>query len=171
MKDSMKDTYQLVAEAYEKYRRQVFVFIHARIDNVEEAEDLTQDTFLRLLDHLTMLRPDTVQQFIFTIARNLVFDYLRRHYKRQEIDAYLIDILPKATTDAESRIVANDLKRMEWQVVTTLSPQRRKVYEMSRYEDRPVAYIAERMQLSVRTVENHLLTGRKEVREYLRKCI
>lgn len=171
MKDQTNDIYQMVAESYKTYRHQVYVFIRCRIHDDEEAEDLVQDTFLRLLDHLPMLRVDTIQHFIFTIARNLVFDYLRRHYKKQEIDAYLIDTLPTASSDTESRIIADDLRHLEWKVVTSLSPQRRKVYELSRYHDRSAADISTVLHLSVRTVENHLLTGRKEVRTYLRKCI
>lgn len=35
-----------------------------------------------------MLRPETIKYFIFSICRNLVIDYLRRHYKMQEITSY-----------------------------------------------------------------------------------
>lgn len=171
MKDQNNDIHLMVAESYRKYRHQVYVFIHCRIHDSDDAEDLTQDTFLRLLDHLAMLRTETIRHFIFTIARNLVFDYLRRHYKKQEIDTYLFDTLPVASSDTESRIIANDLRRLEWKVVTSLSPQRRKVYELNRYHNQSTVDISVAMQLSIRTVENHLLSGRKMVRNYLKQCI
>jgi RNA polymerase sigma-70 factor (ECF subfamily) len=42
---------------------------------------------------------------------------------------------------------------------------------MTRYEELPVSDIADRLQLSVRTVENHLRMGRKDVRDFMRQCI
>ena len=38
--------------------------------------------FLTDLDYKQMLRPDTVKYFLFTIARNIVTDYIRRYYKK-----------------------------------------------------------------------------------------
>lgn len=63
MKDQAKTSYQLVAESYERYRQSVFFYIYKKVNNKEDAEDLTQDSFLRLLDYQLMLRPDTVKYF------------------------------------------------------------------------------------------------------------
>ena len=67
-----------------------------------------------------MIRRDTLKYFLFTIVRNLLNDYLRRYYKRQEIDRYLYDMLPASTVEPESRIVADDLRRMEIRRVSAL---------------------------------------------------
>lgn len=118
-----------------------------------------------------MIRRDTLKYFLFTIVRNLLNDYLRRYYKRQEIDRYLYDTLPVTTVEPESRIVADELRRLESQRVSALPEQRRKVYIMSRFQDKPADDIAEELNLSKRTVENHLFISRKEVREFIRQCI
>ena len=76
---------QLVADSYASYHRSVYLYIYYRINSKEEAEDLSQDVFLRLMDYKKMLRPDTVKYFIHTIARNLVNDYLRRHKRTMPI--------------------------------------------------------------------------------------
>ena len=71
------------------YKRQILTYITYRITHRYEAEDLTQDVGVRLLDYKQMLRPDTVKYFLFTIARKIVIDYIRRYYKKQEIDSYI----------------------------------------------------------------------------------
>lgn len=60
-----------------------------------------------------MLRPDTVKCFIFTIARNLVTDYLRRYYKKQEMTSYMYDMVETGHNDVESCVEADDLLACE----------------------------------------------------------
>lgn len=79
---------QLITDSYQNYHRSVYLYILYKIRKDEDAKDLSQDVFLRLMDYRQMLRPETVKYFIFSICRNLVTDYLRRHYKMQEITSY-----------------------------------------------------------------------------------
>ncbi len=171
MENRIKLSDRLITEYYEEYRQSVFFYICRRIENRSDAEDLTQDAFLRLLEYRMMIRRDTLKYFLFTIVRNLLNDYLRRYYKRQEIDRYLYDTLPVTTVEPESRMVADELRRLESRRVSALPEQRRKVYIMSRFQDKSAEDIAEELKLSQRTVENHLFISRKEVREFIRQCI
>ena len=171
MENRIKLSDRLITEYYEEYRQSVFFYICRRIENRSDAEDLTQDAFLRLLEYRMMIRRDTLKYFIFTIVRNLLNDYLRRYYKRQEIDRYLYDMLPGETVEPESRMVADELRRLESRRVSALPEQRRKVYIMSRFQDKSAEDIAEELKLSRRTVENHLFISRREVREFIRRCI
>lgn len=171
MKDTTMTSTQLIADAYADYHRSVYLYICYKINSKEEAEDLSQDVFLRLMDYKKMLRPDTVKFFIHTIARNLVTDYLRRHYKKQEITSYMYDHAVTYTNETESQIIANDLSHLEKHKLQMLSEQRRKVYVMSRFQDKSVSEISIKLNISQRTVENHLFAGRKEMREYIKQCI
>ena len=163
---------QQVAQWYVDYRQQVLLYIRCRINDAEEAEDLTQDVYLRLMDCAEMVRPETAKSFVMTIARNLVTDWIRRYYKRQEVTEWCMEAQADAkTNDVESRVVAADLLRLERQRMELLAPQRRRVYAMSRYGDCSVAEISASMNLSIRTVENHLRMGRQEIRNCLRACI
>lgn len=171
MENCMMKSSKLIADSYERYRYSVYLYINNKVNNKEEAEDLSQDVFVRLIDYKQMLRSDTVKYFIYTISRNLVNDYLRRYYKKQEITSYMYDVAEVVYDEVESYIVADDLLVWEKQRIALLPQQRRKIYVMSRFEDKSVADISEELNLSRRTVENHLFISRKEVREYLKRCI
>lgn len=167
----MKKSYNLVAAAFNDYKFQLLGYINHRINNPDDAEDLVQDTFVRLLECGKMLRDDTVKSFIFTIANNLVVDYLRRYYKKQEIASYMMGSAISVVRSAESDVIAGDLRKHEVLKMSTLPIQRKRIYYMSRFMDMSVDEISEKLSLSRRTVENHLFIGRKEVREYIKKCI
>jgi RNA polymerase sigma-70 factor (family 1) len=171
MENSTLTTSQLIADSYVGYHRQVYLYILHKVNSQEEAEDLSQDVFLRLMEYKQMLRPDTVKFFIYTISRNLVNDYLRRYYKKQEISSYMYDHAETCTSDMESRVISNDLAALEQRKLSVLPAQRRKIYTMSRFEDKSIADISSELNLSHRTVENHLRIGRHEIREYIRQCI
>ena len=171
MKDNPMTSTQLIADAYADYHRSVYLYIYYKINNKEESEDLSQDVFLRLMDYNQMLRPDTVKYFIFTIARNLVTDYLRRYYRRQEMTSYMYDTLERGSNETESQIIAADLLNLERARMVLLPVRRREVYLMSRFHNKSVQEIASELDLSFRTVENHLFTGRKEIREFIQQCI
>ena len=153
---------QLITDSYQNYHRSVYLYILYKIGKDEDAKDLAQDVFLRLMDYKQMLRPETIKYFIYSICRNLVIDYLRRHYKMQ---------LPTFINEVESQIIANDLYVCEQKRVLRLPAQRRKIYVMSRFKHISSADISACLGLSVRTVENHLFISRKEIREYIQQCI
>lgn len=162
----------IIREAYEVYRMQIHAYIANRIQHKYDAEDLTQDVFVRLLDYTQMIRPETVRYFLFTIARNLVIDHIRRYYKKQEFDTYAsITYAQHTTNETEEVCWANDLLSLEKRKLETLAPQRQKIYTLIRFEENTIEEIAQKMNLSERTVENHLRLGRKEMRHYIRQCI
>ena len=171
MEDSMKNSYNLVAAAFNDYKSQLLGYINHRINNPDDAEDLVQDTFVRLLECGKMLRDDTVKSFIFTIAHNLITDYLRRFYKKQEICSYMMESADVMSPSADSNTVVCDLERLEKTKVAMLPLQRKKIYYMNRFMDMSADDISKRLCISKRTVENHLLIGRKEIREYIKQCI
>ena len=138
----------------------------------EEAEDLMQDSFLRLTDYNQMLRSETVKYFLFTIARNLKVDYLRRYSRRNEfISDYLYTQFSFCEDAADQPVIVEELLDNEKKRLKRMPLQRRRIYSMVRFEEKNVAEIACDLNLSVRTVENHLALGRKEMRAYLSLCV
>ena len=85
MKSMETKAYSIIEEAYKEYYPVIYRYVRCRIKCKYEVEDLVQDVFMRLLDYDNMLQKSTIQSFLFTIARNLVTDYLRCYYRKQEM--------------------------------------------------------------------------------------
>lgn len=171
MKNRSDSSNTIITDAYNHYYPEVLSYITYRINHKYEAEDLAQDVFIRLLDYKTLLRPATIKYFIFTITRNIITDYIRRYYKKQEIDYYLQEELSTYSNETEETIFANDLLRVEKEKLATFPAQRRIIYSLSHDENLSLPDISMQLNLSRRTVENHLFLGRKMMRTYLKNII
>lgn len=177
MKESMQHSSNLnsadclIAQSYIDFHGQIFNYIKYRINNIDDAEDLTHDAFVRLLDYKQMLRPETVKSFIFTIVRNLVIDYIRRQYRKQEVSANMYEFSKDYIDGFESQMHADDIQKLENGMLMTLPKQRKLIYTMNRFEDKSADEISDELRISKRTVESHLFSSRKTIREYLRTCI
>lgn len=171
MNNILKESTHIIEESYIKYRSSVYNYINYRIANEENSKDLTQEVFLRLMDYKQIICQATIKSFIFTISRNLVMDYLRRQYKKQEIYSYIYEHSDYTTGAADSKIIAKNLEEIEKRKIALLPPKRRVIYQMNRFDNKSIKDISIELNLSQRTVENHLFISRKEVREYISKCI
>lgn len=162
---------QSISDAYTQYARSIFLYIYYKVEDEELAHDLVQDTFLRLISYRGKICFHTVKHLLFIIARNLVNDYLRRYYKAQEVMDELYENTKSEVSEMEPSLYAKELSVCEQDAVARLPAQRRRVYELIRFDGKTLADIAVELNLSVRTVENHLCISRKEVRNYIKQCI
>ncbi len=171
MEDTVTLTNEQIAEAYRQHHQHVHDYIYHRVHDWELANDFTQDVFLRLFDYKLMLRVETIKNFIFTIAHNLLVDHWRRHALRQAYNSYIYDYSALAAENTESKVMANELLSLEQSALAAMPAKRRKVYMLSRFEGATIPEISQALQISTRTTESHLFSSRKFVRQYIKECI
>ena len=157
------------SECYLKYKEYIKNYIAIRICHPHEAEDLAQDVFVRLWEHRAFVNKDTVWSLLFTIARNIVTDKIRRYYKQEDFVAYIYNRMEDTSRNTtEDTIHFRELKKMHDQVMEALPVKRRQIYELSFNHELSCPAIAGKLSLSPRTVECQLLLARKTVRTYLK---
>ncbi len=166
--EERKDTFarqdDLIASVYENSRSLICGYIRKRIGCSSEAEDMTQDVFCRLLDCNYFLNEDTIMYFIFSIARNLVIDWLRHHARREAAADYFFVHSVRESNRTEEEVAARELKAMEMQAIAKLPRRRQQVYCLCVLYGHSAQDVADRLQLSRRTVENHLFAARAGIR-------
>jgi RNA polymerase sigma factor (sigma-70 family) len=162
----------VIEKIYEDYYYSILKYIRKRTNNDYLSEDLTQDVFIRLIDYEGMISPATVKSFVFTVAKNITIDFLRHKVKQPQFTLNEFEEFEVISNQyADSKILYEEIIVLEKSRVNIMSTKRKKIYSMSRYNEMSVSEIAETFQISKRTVECHLFSGRKEVREYIWKCI
>jgi RNA polymerase sigma-70 factor (ECF subfamily) len=158
---------ELIALSYVENYEKLVRYISRRVNEPADAENIAQDVWVKLLECDKELNADTLTSLLYTIARNMVNDYLRHLYIVQDVHDDILNGAQPFATDMESEVSARDLALKERVRAECLPPQRRIIYMMSRYDEKSVEEISDQLQLSIRTVENHLRLGRKDVRNYV----
>src|SRR5690606_58734 len=94
-------------ELVRRYERPVFSLIYRMVRDREAAEDLAQDTFIKVLNHIDRYRPEfKLSSWLFKIANNVAIDALRK----RQLDTISMDGSPHAATSSEIEASSFDVE-------------------------------------------------------------
>jgi len=164
-------------ELIRRYERPVFSLIYRMVRDRELAEDLAQETFIKVLNAIDSYRPEyKFSSWIFKIANNAAIDQLRR----RSLDTLSLDGSPhaesaeaiEATTlqvgdgrESQLEEVANrELGAMIEDAIGQLRPEYRNCILLRHVEGRPYEEIAEILDLPLGTVKTYIHRARNELR-------
>lgn len=160
-----------MADVYDRFGRLVFSIVLAMVRDGAVAEDLVQDTFLRVWNrsHEFEGGPEHLGRWVVTIARNRAIDYLRSVAFRMERRAFELDVHehPSLSKDMEREVVNADHARIIRSALSRLNPVQKKVIEMAYYEGLSQAQIAERLGQPLGTVKGWARAALRNLREDL----
>ena len=168
LKEGSREAFTML---YNLYADRLYSFALVQTKSKQMAEDVVQDTFLKLWNNRTNLNCyGNVQALVFTMARNLIIDAFRRQVANIDIEAYfnLHEALP-STASPEESLYFNETKEHLEQAKAKLNNKECKIYEMSREQDMPIKKIAQTLNLSPQTVKNYLTSTLKVFRSQLRR--
>lgn len=94
---------------YLQYREIIQKYIASRIYYSHESEDLMQDVFVRLWEYKAFVNKETVRPLLFTMARNLITDKIRRYYKKEEFTSYIYKIQETSRNTTEETVFSHEL--------------------------------------------------------------
>jgi RNA polymerase sigma-70 factor, ECF subfamily len=167
-------------ELVRRYERPVFSLIFRMVRDRETAEDLAQDTFIKVLNHIDRYRPEfKLSSWLFKIANNVTIDHLRR----RQLATVSLDGSPHARTAAEAEATSLDveshgesaLEAMESrelgsaieQAIGKLRPEYRSCILLRHVEGRSYEEIAATLDLPLGTVKTYIHRARHELRQAL----
>ena len=167
-------------ELVRRYERPIFSLIYRMVRNREQAEDLSQETFVKALNAIESYRPEyKFSSWIFKIANNVSIDHLRR----RELDTLSLDGSPHALTPeaiqasalqlgdrqetALEELEAKELGGEIEQAIATLRPEYRACILLRHVEGRPYEEIATMLDLPLGTVKTYIHRARGELRQAL----
>lgn len=151
------------------YYPKVKNFLKGFIKDAELASDMAQDIFFKVwINRKEISGVVSFRGYLFRMARNMVYDYFehcavqeRHNLKESEVTGSLcLDIV-------EEEIYAKELSLLIDIAVDKMPSQRKKIFIMSRKEGLSNDEIAARLEISKRTVENHLTQALSDLRKVI----
>jgi RNA polymerase sigma-70 factor (ECF subfamily) len=161
--------------AFEQLFRQlsprIFRFVRGMLSSDAAAYDITQDTFAKLWDIRTTLdEVDTLEPYLFQMARHRVYNRKRDERTRRDNEALLADALhPDSSASPESELDAELLRDLFDRWIGELPARQREALTLQRMQNMSHAAIAEVMDIAPSTVNNHIVRALERLRNRLRE--
>lgn len=156
-------------QVFELYFKQVYQFAFKYVKNKQDAEDIAQNVFIKLWKTKeNVIVEKNFDGFLFTIAYRLVIDYLRSNALRQEgrFNFQAQDGAFVSSLTAEDTLNEHQLSSTYQLALNSLPPKRKEIFILSRHHGLTNKAIAERLNISVKTVENQMTAALASLRMY-----
>ncbi|SFD09344.1 RNA polymerase, sigma subunit, ECF family [Chitinophaga sp. CF118] len=155
-------------ELYDRHSRTVSAFVYHLTHSAVDAEDILQETFLKLWTSREQLPPiDNIGNYIFMIARNKTLDHLRKIAQQQRL---LDNVWANISTPAdgiEQQLHARESQQLINRAFTQLTEQQQTIFRLSRQEGMTHEAIAQQLRLSKSRVKNVQVETLRYIRQFL----
>lgn len=159
-----EQTFQEVHRTHEKPLRN---FLFYKFGDLEKARDFAQDAFIKLWNNCSKVPFEKAKSYLFTVANRLFLDdvdhqkvVLKFQY-RQSISESQMERNPEYVYQE------GEFKTRLEEAVSSLPEKQRSVFLMSRIDKMKNKEIAEALDLSIKTVEKHITSALKSLKENL----
>jgi RNA polymerase sigma-70 factor (ECF subfamily) len=166
IRNSEKAAFQ---ELFERYAPRIYQFSVSYLKNNPDAEELVQEVFLKIWEKReTLDQSKNIKAYIFKIAVNAIYDFIRK----KNIEAVFADFARanfERTTDITwHSVIFEEMTTRLTRLIARLPEQQRNVFYLSKDEGLSNDEIAEKLNLSKRTVENHLYRAVSFLKEHFK---
>lgn len=157
-------------ELYATYKNRLIYFAMRFLKSREYAEDVFQDAFTVVWQSRRFINPDaSFSSYLYTIMRNRILNQLRNTANEEKLKESILSQALDYTEDTKREVMLNDLKSLISHALQQLTPRQREIFEMSREAQLSHKEIADKLGISVNTVQEHISTSLKLIRTYLIK--
>jgi RNA polymerase sigma-70 factor (ECF subfamily) len=149
--------------------RRVFLLIYRIVGNPDDAQDLTQETFIKALQRQGQLKDlEKSAHWLSRIASNTAIDFLRRNKKYSFSDiARVSDSISSSYENAEQSLLRGERWLHLDGGLATLTERERTALVLRDLEDLPAGEVAAQMNCSMATVRSHIANARAKFKRYL----
>ncbi len=152
------------------HKLQKFIFSLAKVK--PDTEDLVQEVFIKIWANRSRIRNiASFDNYIFTIAYNTTISHLREKAKDFKYVEYVKSVqIEIGEVQPSEEINEDDLGEQLRLLIEKMPSRQREVFKMKHFQDCSYKEIAENLNISVNTVENHIVKAHKHLRVNLGKA-
>ena len=147
----------------------VKTFAWQLLKSEEDAEDIAQDIFAKLWTNPEIWEnQETWNSYIYTMVRNHIYNFLKHKSIRQTYQEQCTKEEPAISeTDIHDQLYAKESELLIKLTIANMPEQRRKIFRMSRTQEKSNQEIADELDISIRTVERHIYLALIDLKKVL----
>ncbi|ETN96100.1 RNA polymerase sigma-70 factor [Zhouia amylolytica] len=172
LKEGDIEAHELLYRLY--YERLLYV-ANSYLNNKEDSEEIINDVFVKLWKRKNKLSiKSSLNAYLYRMTKNFCLDHLRKHKKRLsktdntlQLEAF---VHFEALSDtASTKFIEEELGQQIQLAIAALPEKCREVFTKSKVQGLRYKEISEELDISIKTVENHMSKALKHMRLYLRE--
>jgi RNA polymerase sigma-70 factor (ECF subfamily) len=166
--DAMKDL-------YDRFGRLAYSVVLSVVRDTSTAEDLVQETFLRVWNRIQAFEPGrgALGPWLLAIARNRAIDHVRSSASRMDRNAFELDVRehPSLFVDMAREVENTDHARIIRAAIAKLNPNQQKVIELAYYEGLSQTEMATRLNQPLGTIKTWIRSALGLLRQELGQAV
>lgn len=152
----------------QQHLRRIFLLIYRMVGNVDDAQDLTQETFIKALQRQTQLKDlERASHWLSRIASNTAIDFLRRNKRYAMSDGTELGEMRSHYENPEESVLRSEYRTHLDGGLATLTERERTALVLRDIEEMPSEQVARQMNCSMATVRSHIANARIKFKRYL----
>ncbi|RLD50220.1 MAG: RNA polymerase sigma-70 factor [Bacteroidetes bacterium] len=158
-------------DLFKTYFKPLTAFAFKFVNDIDEAKSIVHDVFVKLWekrDDIDMTK--SVKSYLYTSVNNRSLNFIRDN-KKFNRNENVFDNQSSSAPNVEEELSSLEIQKKIDASLNSLNPKVKRIFEMSRYEGLKYKEIAEELNLSVKTVETHMSTALKVLRENLKEYL
>jgi RNA polymerase sigma-70 factor (family 1) len=163
------DDQSAVDELFAFYYPRLYHFSKSILKIENEIDDVLQDVFVKIwINRQKIGNAETFNSYLFTITRNEVLNLIRKNLKDRNFrdELYLLSVAEEYHT--QNSVEFEEIKSRIDQIVAALPEKRQKVFILSRSEGLSNKEISQRLNISEKTVEDHMTHSIRKIKQSLK---
>lgn len=151
---------------FDAYYHPLKNFLYYKLGDIDLAEDITQEVFIKAWDKRNSIVQETVRSYLYKIANNLAINHFKSAKNRFQ---FKLDGQDKTTTESPDFIMEKDeFGQQVNNALTNLPEAQRVVFLMNRIDDLTYREIADRLEISVKAVEKRMQGALESLRNVIK---
>ena len=154
---------------FKDYYERLCNYANTIMNDMDESEEMVQSTFLTLWEKRESIDIHTsVKSYLYQAVHNQSLNRIKHYQVRKAHSEHLKYQSDVLTDDSSQQILGDELEQQINAAIESLPPQCQTVFKLSRFENLTYAEISEQLNISVKTIENHMGKALRILRERLK---
>lgn len=166
-----KDNEAAFAELFNRHAPKVRALAHAKLNSIEGAHEIVQETFMHLWERRESLNIDALPNYLAVAVKYQTFNYIRKKITVEKYNNYVKAFVQVITDETSESIELMGLKEAIEKGMSRLPQKTQTIFKLNRIEHKSIAEIAKELNLSQQAIKYHIGQSLKELRLHLKEFI